>query len=40
MRIIDSLRYQGNHVDGRLITREITETEDQIRQLLQEYFLT
>lgn len=39
-KTIDSLHYKGNHVDDRLITREMIETEDQMRRFLHEYFLT
>mgnify|MGYP002344810328 FL=1 len=39
-KVIDTIHYQGNHVDDRLITREMIETEDQMRRFLHEYFLT
>ncbi|MFO0763778.1 MAG: hypothetical protein U0518_02875 [Candidatus Gracilibacteria bacterium] len=39
-KTIDSLHYRGNHVDGRLITQEMIEAEDRIRDLLQGYLLT
>ncbi len=40
VKTIDSLHYRGNHVDGRLITQEMIEAEDRIRDLLQGYLLT